>query len=255
MAIISGTTYLAFEQTDNSISQTLDHRTEKEIYHDLISSVDKTHTAINNWGNLIIHSEDDLANAIMQFEEERSVQNMLYDEYTSLPDIYKTDEKIRDKFADITEHGPFPDQPFIDSLEHQRDAEIDFRITLEHHGCDKTCPVYSVSIKGDGSVLYKGLKNIKNIEKLEYKIPREDITKLNEFLYDVYHGKINDQYGSQDTAENTVITTIEFGQVKRITHHDNSGPESLKNFEDKIKEITMINQFIHPPDKSSPRDL
>ena len=252
--VVAGTIYLVFEQANNNTSQTLEYRAEKEIYRDLLSSVDRTHSAMNNWGSLTIHSEDDLANTVTLFEEERNVQNTLYDEYASLPNTYKTDEKIRGKFADIAEHGPFPDRPFIDSLGHQREAERDFRITLEHHGCDKTCAVYSVSIKGDGSVLYKGLKNVKHVGKLEYEIPREDITKLNEFLYDVYHGKINDHYGSKDNAQNTVVTTIEFGQVKRIAHYDKSGPESLKKFEDKIKEVAMINQFIHPPAKLPPPD-
>ncbi len=244
IAITVGVMILALEHTNNDISQTLDYRTEKEIYQDLLSSDERTHAIMSDWGNLIIHGENDLKDALMSFELERSIQNSLYTEYIGLSDIYKTDEKIRDKFTDIGEHGPFPDQSFIESLKHQRDAELDFRITLEHNGCDNTCPVYSVSINGDGSVLYKGLTNVGVIGKQEYKIPREDITKLNEFLHDVYHGKTHNHYGLQDQAENIVITTIEFGQVKRITHYDNSGPESLKNFEDKIKEIALIDQFI-----------
>jgi len=41
-----------------------------------------------------------------------------------------------------------------------------------------------------------------------------------------------------------VIITIEFGEAKRIVIYDNSGPELLKQFEDKIEEIAMIKQFV-----------
>ena len=99
-------------------------------------------------------------------------------------------------------------------------------------------------ITGDGTVLYKGLKNVKEIGKQEYEIPTDTITELNKFLFELYHGNIKTEYGSQDRAENTVIITIVFGNTIRIVNHDNSGPELLKQFEDKIEEIAMIKEFI-----------
>lgn len=247
--IAVGTIYLVSEQMTDETSQILSDRTEIEIYQDFLASVNRTHPVMNEWDDLTIHSDDDLINTVTLFEEERRIQNNLYNEYASLPDIYKTDEQIRSKFADVANYGTFPDQSFIDSLEHQKEAERSFRITLEHNGCPKTCPVYSVIINGDGTVLYKGLKNVKNIGKQEYEIPIDDLARLNEFLYDISHGKIKNKYGSQDGAETTVITTIDLGQVKRIVNHDNSGPESLRQFEEKIKEIAMISQFVHTKDE------
>ena len=91
-------------------------RTEFEIYQDFLASVNRTHPIMNEWSDLTIHSDDDLANTTILFEEERKIQTDLYDEYVNLPDIYKTDEQIRKKFADVANYGPFPDQSFIDSL-------------------------------------------------------------------------------------------------------------------------------------------
>ena len=230
--------------TQDETVQDLSDGAEFEIYQDFLASVNRTDSIMKEWYDLTIHSEDDLGNTRTMLEHERKIQNSLYDEYTSLPEIYKTDEKIRSKFADVTNDGLFPDKSFIYSLEHQKEAERDFRITLEHNGCVKTCPVYSVMINGDGTVLYKGLKNVKVMGKQEYEIPIDDLTKFNEFLYDISHGNVDDEYGSQDKTKNTVIITIDFGQVKRIVNHDNSGPESLKQFEEKIKEVAMINLFL-----------
>ena len=209
---------------------------------------------MNKWHDMTIHSDDDLTDTVSILEVEKEIQSNLYDEYTSLPDIYKTDEQIRNKFVDPAHIGWFSNESIIDNLTYQKEAERNFRITLEHNGCPKTCPVYSVMINGDGTVLYKGLKNVKEIGKQEYKIPADALTELNGLLYDASRGNI-DEYGSQDGAEKTIIITIDYGQVKRIVNHDDSGPESLKQLEEKIEEIAMVKQFVQADDQFTISDI
>ncbi len=225
-------------------NQTLSERTEFEIYQDYIDSQKRTDSTMIEWYDMILHSDDDLTDTVNILEYEKKIQDNLSDEYTSLPDIDKTDKEIYKKIVGDIYDGWFSDESLIDNLKHQKESERDIRITLEHNGCAKTCPVYSVIINGDGTVLYKGLKNVKEIGKQEYEIPADTITELNKFVSEAYHGKIKDEYGSQDGAENTVIITIEFGESKRIVIYDNSGPELLKQFEEKIEEIAMIKQFV-----------
>lgn len=225
-------------------NQTLSERTEFEIYQDFADSQKRTNSTMIEWYDKILHSDDDITDIINILEYEKEIQDNLSDEYTSLLDSEKIDEQIHSEIVDITNYGWLSDESLIDNLKHQKESERDIRITLEHNGCAKTCPVYSVIINGDGTVLYKGLKNVKEIGKQEYEIPIDTITELDKFVSAAYHGKIKDEYGSQDGAENTVIITIEFGEAKRIVIYDNSGPELLKEFEEKIEEITMIKEFI-----------
>jgi len=224
--------------------QTLSERTEFDIYQDYIDSQKRTDSTMIEWYDIILHSDDNLTDTVNILEYEKKIQDDLSDEYTSLPDSDKTDEEIYKKIVGDIYDGWFSDESLIDNLKHQKESERDIRITLEHNGCAKTCPVYSVILNGDGTVLYKGLKNVKEIGKQEYEIPTDTITELNKFLFELYHGNIKTEYGSRDEAENTVIITIEFGNAKRIVIYDNSGPELLKQFEDKIEEIAMIKEFI-----------
>jgi len=225
-------------------NQTLSERTEFDIYQDYIDSQKRTDSTMIEWYDKILHSDDDLTDIVNILEYEKEIQDNLSDEYTSLLDSEKIDEQIRSEIVDITNYGWLSDESLIDNLKHQKESERDIRITLEHNGCAKTCPVYSVIINGDGTVLYKGLKNVKEIGKQEYEIPTDTITELDKFVSAAYHGKIKDVYGSQDGAENTVIITIVFGEAKRIVIYDNSGPELLKQFEEKIEQIAMIKELI-----------
>ena len=226
--------------TDETILNELPVRTAVDIYQDLLDSQKRTDSIMREWHDIVLHSDDDLTNTINMLEDEKKIQGDLYEEYASLSNLDNTDEQIREKFATYTHDGWFYDANLIDNLKYQKEAERDITITLEHNGCDNTCPVYSVMINGDGSVLYKGLKNVKDIGKQEYEISADTITELNKFFTEEY----KHEYGSQDDAKSTTIITIDFGRPQRIVNHDNSGPESLKQFEEKIKEIAVIKQFV-----------
>ncbi|MCV0366155.1 MAG: DUF6438 domain-containing protein [Nitrosopumilus sp.] len=217
-------------------------RNPSDIFQDFVDSQKRVDAAMNIWFDIILHSDDDLVSTMAILESEKTIQDNLYDEYLNLPDSEKTNEEIHSKIIDSVNDG-WLDRS-IESLKPQKDAERDFRITLEHNGCENTCPIYSVMIDGNGDVLYKGLKNVKEIGKQEYQIQPDRLTELNPFLLEAYRGNI-DEYGIKDEAKNTVIITIQFGQAKRIVNHDNSGPEWLKDFEDKINEITHTRQYVY----------
>lgn len=237
LIVVAVTFWIVF---DNSNQKTT--RDSIDIYQDFLLSEKRAETAMNKWFDNMLHSDNDLKNTMAIFETEKEILDGLYNEYASLPEHEKTDQEIDRKIIGY-KHSWLSYPPFIDNLKQQKEAERDFRITLEHHGCTKTCPVYSVMINGDGTVLYKGLKNVKEIGKREYAIPVDTLTELNGFLAEDY-GRNTDEYGSPTGAENTVIITIDFGQVQRIVNHDNSGPDSLKEFEEKINEIANVRQYV-----------
>ncbi|KAF6245217.1 DUF6438 domain-containing protein [Nitrosopumilus sp. b2] len=234
--------YASISINDNAINVIYDsQRNSVDIFQDFVNSQKRVDTTMNTWFDMMLHSDDDLKNTVAILESEKNIQDKLYDEYVNLSDSEKTNEEIHRKIIDSINDGWLAKN--IENLKPQKDAERIFRITLEHNGCENTCPVYSIMIDGDGSVLYKGLKNVKEIGKQEYQIQSDVLTELNPFLLEAYRDNI-DEYGVQDDAKNTVIITIQFGQPKRITNHDNSGPVWLKDFEDKINEIAQTRQYV-----------
>jgi hypothetical protein len=55
-------------------------------------------------------------------------------------------------------------------------------ITLERTECFGTCPVYSVTIRGDGAVIYRGDKCVAVAGKERYQVSRDKVLELlNEF--------------------------------------------------------------------------
>ena len=80
-------------------NQTLSERTEFEIYQDYIDSQKRTDSTMLEWYDIILHSDDDLTNTVNILEDEKEIQDNLSDEYTSLPDIDKTDKEIYKKIV------------------------------------------------------------------------------------------------------------------------------------------------------------
>ena len=56
-------------------------------------------------------------------------------------------------------------------------------ITLERSECFGTCPVYSVTIRGDGSVTYRGEKYVAVAGKEKSQVPRDKVIELLDEFY------------------------------------------------------------------------
>jgi hypothetical protein len=51
-------------------------------------------------------------------------------------------------------------------------------ISLSRGGCRGDCPVYSVDIDGDGSMLYVGVQHVDALGEERYVLPPEEVSKL-----------------------------------------------------------------------------
>jgi len=92
--------------TNMENNQTLFERTEFEIYQDYIDSQKRTDSTMIEWYDIILHSDDDLTDTVNILEYEKKIQDNLSNEYTSLPDIDKTDEdnKENDDIIDTDDY-------------------------------------------------------------------------------------------------------------------------------------------------------
>lgn len=121
-------------------------------------------------------------------------------------------------------------------------------IKLERTACFGKCPVYSLMIKEDGTVIYSGVDfvRIKGIQ--ETTISMDAIYQLLFVFEKADYFSLNDSYtkfGKSDMpSANTSISTG--GKTKSIKHYlgDLSAPKQLTELENKIDEIVNTAQWI-----------
>ena len=115
----------------------------------------------------------------------------------------------------------------------------DVEITLERTGCYGTCPVYSVTIHGDGTVIYEGNHFVRIEGVRTYTIPKESVEELVGMFYEINYFSLNDRYDASVTDLPTVITSITVGnETKKVSNYANAGPPRLFELESKIDKIT-----------------
>jgi len=233
-------TLVAVTNIENN--QTLSERTSAEIYQDLLDSKAREKIIFTQAIDYKIHGESEINKAIEELENEIKLRIQLFDEYSNLPIEMQTEPGLDNEIFRMKKYNIILQGNDIEILEAQKKIERNFRITMERNGCD-TCPIYSVSITGDGSVLYKGLQNVPELGKKEYSIPIDDVTELIRFFYTQNEGTLKTLYGSTE-SDDSVILTIDLGNIIRITHYGDAGPEFLKLLEDKIDETAKTEQFL-----------
>lgn len=125
-------------------------------------------------------------------------------------------------------------------------------ITMQRHGTpDGISPVYSLTVHGNGSVTYKGIKNVDTTGIQTYQIPKDKAIELvQEFLNIYYLTGLKDKYinSSNTSSPDMVTTSISIsGRNKTISEDRNSyAPASLRDLEDKIDQVTNSKRLIRP---------
>jgi hypothetical protein len=120
----------------------------------------------------------------------------------------------------------------------------DLEITLERTGCYGTCPIYSLTISGDGNVVYEGTRFVKTEGIHSFQIPQENVEELVSLFYQKDYFSLNDRYEVPATDLPTVITSLKVDDKKKtVENYGGSGPERLHEIERKIDELTNSESF------------
>jgi hypothetical protein len=126
-------------------------------------------------------------------------------------------------------------------------------ITMERTACYGTCPVYTLMIKGDGSVVYEGKDFVKVKGKQTSNISEDDVKQLIDEFYEMDYFSLEDSYTYkvnkdgirtlvQDLPTTKTSITIE-GKTKSVENYYGA-PEKLKVLEDKIDEMCNTMQWV-----------
>lgn len=115
----------------------------------------------------------------------------------------------------------------------------DVEIKLERTACFGSCPIYSITVFGDGTVMYEG-KQFVQVEGIRiYSIPKESVDELIGRFYEKNYFSLKNRYDVSVTDLPTVITSIKIkNETKSVSNYADAGPDRLHDLELKIDEIT-----------------
>ena len=122
-------------------------------------------------------------------------------------------------------------------------------ITLERNACFGICPIYSLKVFGNGTVVYNGERFVNMTGQKISTISQQKVRELVEEFYKINYFGLNETYNKiVKTDQPTVITSINITGVYKSVF-DNYGsiaPQGLRLLENKIDEITNSSKWIEP---------
>jgi uncharacterized protein DUF6438 len=119
-------------------------------------------------------------------------------------------------------------------------------ITMERHSTGGQSPAYSLTIRGNGKVVYHGIKNVKVSGTHTAQLSKTDMKELVDEFVNIYYFALKDRYDEATILGSPSVTTsITLDQrTKSIFHnHGSPAPKGLSELEDKIDKITNSNQW------------
>ena len=120
----------------------------------------------------------------------------------------------------------------------------DVIISLERNACYGVCPVYKLTIFGNGKVVYKGIRFVNATGTKTYQISRDKIKELVGKFYEIDYFALKDKYDGPVTDAPATITSITIdGKTKRVVNYYGA-PKKLIELEDKIDEMADSEKWI-----------
>ena len=128
-------------------------------------------------------------------------------------------------------------------------AQGPIAITLERTACFGFCPVYSVTLRDDGTVTYNGKEHVKVSGAQTWKIDPAAVRALAQEMQNEGFFELQDEYRSLVTDHPTVFTTLSIGgRTKKVLNYV-AGPQKLKDFEAKIDQVAGTRKYVKGDDK------
>ena len=126
------------------------------------------------------------------------------------------------------------------------DTLADVTITLERTACYGTCPVYKLTITGDGTVVYDGRDFVEVKGEQTSSISPAQVRDLVDAFEQANFLSLHDYTEQKVTDNPSAITSITIkGQTKTVNHYygDNSAPPELTELESKIDAVVNSKQW------------
>lgn len=131
-------------------------------------------------------------------------------------------------------------------------------ITLQRTACFGFCPIYKLTIYGDGRVVYEGERFVKETGTRTTKISRAAVRQLVKEFKQVNYFTLSDSYTGGHTDAPSAITSLTLGKQQKTVNHYMAAPdapETLKALEDKIDQVVNSQQWIGTDEERRPQNV
>jgi hypothetical protein len=138
----------------------------------------------------------------------------------------------------------------IPRVEAQQKCEGDLLITINSSGCFGDCPAYSARIYADGTVVYVGVSNVKEIGERRHKISPGAMQALIKEFQRLDYWSLKDSYEADEQGRRTTdqqITTTSIcldGKKKQVVNI--YGPKRLDELEERIDSLAGLYSLLGP---------
>ena len=135
----------------------------------------------------------------------------------------------------------------------------DVRITLERGPCYGACPIYSVTITGDGQVTYRGVNFVHATGEQHGTASREDVAHLVSMLEAAHFFDLQEAYRANITDLPTYRVTYQRGPRTKIVADYAGGmvgmPHAVSEIEAEIDRVAHTDQWVarQPGDDNAPK--
>jgi membrane dipeptidase len=119
-------------------------------------------------------------------------------------------------------------------------------ITLQRTTCFGTCPDYTVTLRGDGTVTYSGRQFVKTSGEHTWKIDPAAVRALAREMEAAGFFEMQDEYTARITDNPTTYTTLKIGSRSKKIQDYVAGPPKLKDIEKKIDEVSGVRKYVAP---------
>lgn len=120
----------------------------------------------------------------------------------------------------------------------------DVTISLERTPCFGFCPDYTVTVFGNGTVVYEGRNFVAVEGEQRGQIPQEDVRELVDEFYDARFFNMRDRYEQSVTDLPSQTTSITIDGKTKSVYRYGFEPERLTMLEDKIDEIAQTEKWV-----------
>lgn len=108
-------------------------------------------------------------------------------------------------------------------------------VSLERTPCFGACPVYKVTIRRDGTLIYHGQRFVDRLGDYEAKVPRSTVRNLERALRQSGYWAMKRSYDAKVTDLPTQIVQVRTNHfVKTVSEYGSFGPKELERLHDLI---------------------
>jgi hypothetical protein len=129
-----------------------------------------------------------------------------------------------------------------------------FRVSLERTVCFGTCPIYTVSVRGDGTTAFVGRRFVAATGERRARLSRSRVADLRAAVTRARVFTLRDRYDKMLVTDlPSVKLTFRVGsRTKRIYHYlgDRSAPERLRRLECQIDRLARTSRWVGKPTSS-----